>query len=117
MTVASAPDSEALDKEAPLRRDIRLLGRILGDTIRSQEGHSVFELVEIVRKTAIRFHRGEEIARSELTEVLAGLSCEGMIPIILSVIFRISPTLRRTSTTSGALACMRSPARLRAMAR
>lgn len=82
MTVASAPDSEALDKEAPLRRDIRLLGRILGDTIRSQEGHSVFELVEIVRKTAIRFHRGEEIARSELTEVLAGLSCEGMIPII-----------------------------------
>ena len=53
MTVASAPDSEALDKEAPLRRDIRLLGRILGDTIRSQEGHSVFELVEIVRKTAM----------------------------------------------------------------
>jgi hypothetical protein len=29
---------ETLDKDLPLRDDIRLLGRILGDTVRSQEG-------------------------------------------------------------------------------
>jgi hypothetical protein len=29
---------ETPDKDLPLRDDIRLLGRILGDTVRSQEG-------------------------------------------------------------------------------
>src|SRR6185437_9692841 len=34
------------DKDLPLRDDIRLLGRILGDTIRAQEGPPVFAIVE-----------------------------------------------------------------------
>ena len=34
------------EKDIPLRYDIRLLGRILGDTVRAQEGDQVFELVE-----------------------------------------------------------------------
>jgi len=29
---------DATDKDLPLREDIRLLGRILGDTVRMQEG-------------------------------------------------------------------------------
>jgi phosphoenolpyruvate carboxylase len=43
----------ALDsnKEEPLRNDIRLLGRILGDTVREQEGEAVFDIVERVRQT------------------------------------------------------------------
>ena len=54
----SADDSE---KDVPLREDIRLLGRILGDTVREQEGEEVFELVEQIRQASIRFHRDNEI--------------------------------------------------------
>ena len=45
------------NKDEPLRNDIRLLGRILGDTVREQEGDSVFDIVERVRQTAVRFAR------------------------------------------------------------
>ena len=34
------------EKDLPLVEDIRLLGRILGDVIREQEGKSAFELIE-----------------------------------------------------------------------
>jgi len=37
---------ETPEKDAPLRYDTRLLGRILGDTVRAQEGERVFDLVE-----------------------------------------------------------------------
>jgi phosphoenolpyruvate carboxylase len=63
----------ALDtnKDEPLRNDIRLLGRILGDTVREQEGDSVFDIVERVRQTAVRFARdGDPAARAELAELL-----------------------------------------------
>jgi phosphoenolpyruvate carboxylase len=55
------------DKDLPLRDDIRLLGRLLGDAVRDQEGEATFELVEQTRKAAIRFAREgqaeEETAR------------------------------------------------------
>ena len=38
--------AELSRKEHALRKDIRLLGGILGDTIRDQEGQSLFDLVE-----------------------------------------------------------------------
>jgi phosphoenolpyruvate carboxylase len=53
---------ETADKDLPLRDDIRLLGRILGDTVRSQEGESVFAIVEHIRRNSIRFHRDEDEA-------------------------------------------------------
>lgn len=62
-------------KDMPLRDDIRLLGRILGDTIREQEGDAVFEIVERIRQTSIRFHRDEDkAARKELETTLNSLS-------------------------------------------
>ena len=64
-----------LDKDLPLREDIRLLGRILGDTVRSQEGEAVFDIVERIRQTSIRFHRDEDQgARRELEGILNSLS-------------------------------------------
>ncbi|WP_333840499.1 phosphoenolpyruvate carboxylase [Pelomicrobium sp.] len=63
------------DKDLPLREDIRLLGRILGDTLRAQEGEAAFELIESIRKTAIRFRREEDPeARRDLEAILNGLS-------------------------------------------
>jgi phosphoenolpyruvate carboxylase len=63
------------EKDFPLRDDIRLLGRLLGDTIREQEGEAAFEIVERIRQTSIRFHRDEdEAARRELETILNSLS-------------------------------------------
>ncbi|MBV8653505.1 MAG: phosphoenolpyruvate carboxylase [Alphaproteobacteria bacterium] len=65
-TVAELPD-----KDAPLRQDIRLLGRILGDTVRLYEGDAIFRLVERIRQNSIRFHRdGDAAARQELENLL-----------------------------------------------
>ena len=66
------PDS-TLDsiKDEPLRNDIRLLGRVLGDTVREQEGDAVFAIVERVRQTAVQFARnGDPAARAELASLL-----------------------------------------------
>ncbi len=58
-------------KDEPLRSDIRLLGRLLGDTVREQEGEPVFTIVEQVRQTAVRFARdGDPAARAELAALL-----------------------------------------------
>src|SRR3954454_13507407 len=71
------------EKDLPLRDDIRLLGRILGDTIRSQEGEAVFDVVERIRQSSIRFRRDEdEGARGELESTLDSLSRHQTIEII-----------------------------------
>ena len=59
------------EKDLPLRDDIRLLGRILGDTVREQEGETIFDIVERIRRTSIRFHRDEDdTARRDLEAIL-----------------------------------------------
>src|SRR5215213_1415935 len=61
------------EADARLRSDIRLLGRVLGDTVRDQEGAAVFDLVEKIRTTSVRFHRDDdEPARRELEAILDG---------------------------------------------
>src|SRR5450756_1947743 len=40
-------------KEAPLRRDVRSLGTLLGNVLREQAGEPLFEAVEALRRTAI----------------------------------------------------------------
>src|SRR5206468_4712588 len=44
---------DAAEKNRPLVEDIRLLGRILGDVIREQEGKEAFELIERVRQLSV----------------------------------------------------------------
>ncbi len=63
------------NKDEPLRNDIRLLGRILGDTVREQEGDAVFNIVEQVRQTAVSFARdGDPSARNQLAALLDPLA-------------------------------------------
>ena len=71
-------DAEKIaDKDASLRYDIRLLGRILGDTVRAQEGEPVFDLVEHIRRTGVQFHRdADETARHELQAIMSSLPTE-----------------------------------------
>src|SRR6476620_1868448 len=73
----------ALAEDAQLRTDIRLLGRILGDTVRDQEGADVFDLVERIRQTSIRFHRDEDkLARRELETILDSMSTADTVRIV-----------------------------------
>jgi phosphoenolpyruvate carboxylase len=58
-----------------LHEDIRLLGRILGDTVRALDGVEMFELIESIRRLALRFHRDkDQSAQAELEAILSGLS-------------------------------------------
>jgi phosphoenolpyruvate carboxylase len=78
-----AEEAQALEEDTRLRNDIRLLGRILGDTVRDQEGADVFDLVERIRQTSIRFHRdNDEPARRELELILDSMSTSQTVRIV-----------------------------------
>lgn len=65
----------------PMREDIRLLGAILGDTVREQNGAEVFDLVERARVESFRVRRSE-IDRSELAQLFDGVDVHQAIPVI-----------------------------------
>lgn len=80
---SNQPDPAAAAADAQLREDIRLLGRILGDTVRDQEGAAVFDLVERIRQSSIRFHRDDDrAARGELEAILDGMSVADTVTIV-----------------------------------
>jgi phosphoenolpyruvate carboxylase len=66
----SSPDDRADD--APLREDIRLLGRVLGEVIGDQAGEDILDLVESTRVEAFKIRRSE-VDRAELADRLGGL--------------------------------------------
>jgi phosphoenolpyruvate carboxylase len=62
-----------MDPHAALRRDVRELGALLGETLREQEGQKLFDMVERVRTLSKRA-RAEEGSFDELVELLRGMS-------------------------------------------
>jgi phosphoenolpyruvate carboxylase len=82
-SAAAAPTNQGADKDAPLKEDIRLLGRILGDVLREQEGEAVFDVIETIRQTAVRFRREDDAAAGkELTTLLNKLTREETISVV-----------------------------------
>src|SRR5450830_1655201 len=74
-TAATRSVKSSTDKDAPLKEDIRLLGRLLGDVLRDQEGQTVFDVVETIRQTAVRFRRESDAqAGAELDKLLKKLT-------------------------------------------
>src|SRR5688572_23807363 len=69
------------EKESLLREDRRLLGRLLGEVIRSQAGDAALERIERIRQTAVRFHR-EERSRSELERELNALNLNQTLQLV-----------------------------------
>lgn len=65
----------------PMREDIRLLGAILGDTVREQNGDEVFDLVERARVGSFQVRRSE-IDRAELAGLFDGIDVHQAIPVI-----------------------------------
>jgi phosphoenolpyruvate carboxylase len=82
MNLLSAP-ADLSSKDVPLRDDIRLLGRILGDTLREQEGEETFALIENVRRTAVRFRKTQDDRdRAQLEQVLDSLSPDETLLVV-----------------------------------
>jgi phosphoenolpyruvate carboxylase len=82
MNLLSAP-TDLSSKDVPLREDIRLLGRILGDTLREQEGEETFALIENVRRTAVRFRKTQDDRdRAQLEQVLDALSPDETLAVV-----------------------------------
>ena len=83
-TRKSAADSRAAaEKNRPLVDDIRLLGRILGDVIREQEGKDAFELVERVRQLSVAYRlKSDAQAGRALDRLLKNLSGDHMVSVI-----------------------------------
>jgi phosphoenolpyruvate carboxylase len=76
-------DITSSEEDARLRSDIRLLGRYLGDTVRDQEGAAVFDLVEKIRQSSVRFHRDDDgPARRELEATLDAMSMDDTLRIV-----------------------------------
>jgi phosphoenolpyruvate carboxylase len=65
----------------PLREDVRLLGDLLGVTIKDQAGHEVFEKVEQIRKLSKASMAGDLTATKQLIKLLQHLPGEQLLPI------------------------------------
>ncbi|MBZ4372476.1 phosphoenolpyruvate carboxylase [Corallococcus sp. AS-1-6] len=81
--------------DPPLRRDVRLLGRLLGEVLVEQEGQALFDKEEEVRHLAIQRRRGpvagRRAAAAELAAVLRRLPSEQVEPVLraFSVYFQL----------------------------
>ncbi len=69
------------DPHKPLRDDVRLLGELLGDTLRAYEGEELFARVEEVRALAKRAHAGDAVAFESLADRLADMPIGAAVPI------------------------------------
>src|SRR5512135_1192417 len=76
-------EDAATQKNRPLIEDIRLLGRLLGEVIREQEGQAGFELVERVRQLSVAYRlKADAPAGRELDRLLKNLSGDQTVSVI-----------------------------------
>ena len=83
VTKNASRNQQLKNTELPLIEDIRLLGKILGDIIREQEGDLVYKLIEKVRMLSVSFHRDtNKKANQDLTKLLKGLSIDSAMKVL-----------------------------------
>ena len=82
-TIKTPKKTDIPNNEQPLVDDIRLLGRILGDVIREQEGEAAFALVEQVRQMSVAFRRDADHAAGQtLNQLLKSLSNDQTVSVV-----------------------------------
>ena len=75
-------DADRQDVPALMRRDVRLLGRVLGDVLRQAGGQDLLDDVERLRRAVIAARRGEssgesgDAAAAEIADLVAGWPLE-----------------------------------------
>jgi len=72
------PDTNGLSdpKDAQLREDRRLLGRLLGEVIGAQVSPPMLERIESIRQTAVNFRRGEDDPEADTARIKAELEAQ-----------------------------------------
>jgi len=79
---ANFSSSAQLDDQS-LLADIRLLGRLLGDTVREQEGVAAFERIETIRRLSVAVSRNGDLeADHKLEALLRSLSVSEAVTVI-----------------------------------
>ena len=79
----AARSDDAAAKNRPLVDDIRLLGRILGDVIREQEGAEAFALIERVRQLSVAYRLKKDASAGRvLDRLLKNLSGDQTVSVI-----------------------------------
>jgi phosphoenolpyruvate carboxylase len=71
----------SVDAHAPLREDVRLLGEILGGTLKEQVGEHLYHTVEEIRSLAKAARSGDKTAFDTLHQRLAGLDLDAAIAV------------------------------------
>ncbi|HEX7055126.1 MAG TPA: phosphoenolpyruvate carboxylase [Burkholderiales bacterium] len=74
------------DKENLLREDRRLLGRLLGEVIRSQAGEAALARVETIRQAAVGLRR-ENAGKAELERLLNALDLDQTLEVVRAFSF------------------------------
>ena len=69
------------DPHQPLRDDVRLLGELLGETLKSRGGQGLFDIVERVRALAKSARAGSERDLDTLATVLRAQPVESTVPV------------------------------------
>ena len=75
---------DKLDPNAPLRDDVRLLGELLGKTLKEQVGLALFNKVENIRQLSKEAYEGNQDAMIALNSLLAALAPEEMLGVVRS---------------------------------
>jgi phosphoenolpyruvate carboxylase len=69
--------------DTALRADIRLLGRLLGEVLKTLEGAPMYEAIEEIRQTSTRFRRqGDPADARRLDRLLKALSRDATISVV-----------------------------------
>ena len=64
-----------------LRDDVRLLGEVLGETLRRQESHELYDTVERVRALSKSARAGNQDDFDALTGILEQMSIDEALPV------------------------------------
>jgi phosphoenolpyruvate carboxylase len=80
---ARKPAALAVNERDPAIRDIRLLGRILGEVIREQEGRDAYDLIERVRQLSVAGRlKADKAAGLALGRLLKSLTVDQTVSVI-----------------------------------
>src|SRR5690606_5966053 len=71
----------AQDLHAPLRDDVRMLGEMLGRTLRNQQGDALFDTVERIRQVAVAARSEGVVDMARLKALLAPLDEQQLLDV------------------------------------
>ena len=66
---------------APLREDVRLLGNLLGETLKSHASEALYDQVEQIRALSKGARDGQQEAEKQLEQLLSGLQDAEILPL------------------------------------